>query len=260
MVHPYLRRRQGKEKVSLSQGRTGQVLGKTLGVPLFQEQAMKIAIVAAGFTPGEADKLRRAMATFRRVGTIHTFQQEDDRRHGGERLRGRFCRALLQADRGLWRIWLSRKPCRLLRAAGLCLLLAEGPLSGCVLRRDPQFPADGLLRAGAAGARCARAWRGDVGPSTSTIPSGIATLGGRRIRAALDRAATAKCAVSSGREIACGSAFARSRACRRRTWSSWWQRAGPGYRSVRDLWLRSGLGAGGDRAAGGCRCLPLARA
>ena len=50
------------------------VLGKTLGVPLFQEQAMKIAIVAAGFTPGEADKLRRAMATFRRVGTIQTFQ------------------------------------------------------------------------------------------------------------------------------------------------------------------------------------------
>ena len=50
------------------------MLGKTLGVPLFQEQAMKIAIVAAGFTPGEADKLRRAMATFRRVGTIQSFQ------------------------------------------------------------------------------------------------------------------------------------------------------------------------------------------
>jgi len=51
-----------------------EVLGKTLGVPLFQEQAMKIAIVAAGFTPSEADKLRRAMATFKRVGTIHTFR------------------------------------------------------------------------------------------------------------------------------------------------------------------------------------------
>ena len=49
-------------------------MSKTLGVPLFQEQAMKIAIVAAGFTPSEADKLRRAMATFRRVGTIQTFQ------------------------------------------------------------------------------------------------------------------------------------------------------------------------------------------
>ena len=52
------------------------VLGKTLGVPLFQEQAMKIAIVAAGFTPGEADGLRRAMATFKRVGTIGTFQRK----------------------------------------------------------------------------------------------------------------------------------------------------------------------------------------
>jgi DNA polymerase III alpha subunit len=76
MVHPYLRRRQGKEPVSFPSKELRAVLGKTLGVPLFQEQAMKIAIVAAGFTPGEADRLRRAMATFRRVGTIGTFQQK----------------------------------------------------------------------------------------------------------------------------------------------------------------------------------------
>ena len=76
MVHPYLRRRQGKEKVSYPSAELEAVLGRTLGVPLFQEQAMKIAIVAAGFSPGEADKLRRAMATFRRVGTIHTFQRK----------------------------------------------------------------------------------------------------------------------------------------------------------------------------------------
>ena len=76
MVHPYLRRRQGKEKVSFPSAELEAVLGRTLGVPLFQEQAMKIAIVAAGFSPGEADKLRRAMATFRRVGTIHTFQRK----------------------------------------------------------------------------------------------------------------------------------------------------------------------------------------
>ena len=73
MVHPYLRRRQGFEKVSYPSAELEAVLGKTLGVPLFQEQAMKIAIVAAGFTPGEADKLRRAMATFKKVGTISTF-------------------------------------------------------------------------------------------------------------------------------------------------------------------------------------------
>ncbi len=73
MVHPYLRRRNGEEKVSFPSEELRRVLAKTMGVPLFQEQAMKIAIVAAGFTPSEADRLRRAMATFRKVGTIHTF-------------------------------------------------------------------------------------------------------------------------------------------------------------------------------------------
>ncbi len=76
MVHPYLRRRQGIDKVSYPSKELEAVLGKTLGVPLFQEQAMKIAIVAAGFTPSEADGLRRAMATFRKVGTIATFGEK----------------------------------------------------------------------------------------------------------------------------------------------------------------------------------------
>jgi error-prone DNA polymerase len=76
MVHPYLRRRQGLEDVVYPSRELETVLKKTLGVPLFQEQAMKIAIVAAGFTPSEADRLRRAMATFRRVGTIQTFQDK----------------------------------------------------------------------------------------------------------------------------------------------------------------------------------------
>lgn len=76
MVHPYLRRRQGIEDVAYPSPELEKVLGKTLGVPLFQEQAMQIAIVAAGFAPAEADRLRRAMATFRRVGTISTFQKK----------------------------------------------------------------------------------------------------------------------------------------------------------------------------------------
>ena len=76
MVHPYLRRRQGLEEVSYPSEELEAVLKKTLGVPLFQEQAMKIAIVAAGFTPSEADQLRRAMATFRRSGTIQTLQDK----------------------------------------------------------------------------------------------------------------------------------------------------------------------------------------
>ena len=76
MVHPYLRRRRGQEPISYPSKELEAVLSKTLGVPLFQEQAMKIAIVAAGFTPSEADRLRRAMATFKRVGTIGTFQRK----------------------------------------------------------------------------------------------------------------------------------------------------------------------------------------
>jgi error-prone DNA polymerase len=75
MVHPYLRRREGKEPVEYPSEALRAVLDKTCGVPLFQEQAMQIAIVGAGFSPGEADRLRRAMATFRHVGTIHTFRE-----------------------------------------------------------------------------------------------------------------------------------------------------------------------------------------
>ena len=73
MVHPYLRRRNGEEQVDYPSQELERVLGKTLGVPLFQEQAMKIAIVAAGFTPTEADQLRRAMATFKKDGMLHQF-------------------------------------------------------------------------------------------------------------------------------------------------------------------------------------------
>ncbi len=76
MVHPYLRRRAGLEPVSFPSEAMRKVLGKTLGVPLFQEQAMRIAIEGAGFTPAEADRLRKAMATFRRAGLIHQFREK----------------------------------------------------------------------------------------------------------------------------------------------------------------------------------------
>ena len=76
MVHPYLRRRAKVEEVEYPSPELQAVLDKTLGVPLFQEQAMQIAIVGAGFSPGEADRLRRAMATFRHTGTIHTFREK----------------------------------------------------------------------------------------------------------------------------------------------------------------------------------------
>ncbi|WP_398467901.1 error-prone DNA polymerase [Tardiphaga sp.] len=74
MVHPYLRRREGKEAVVYPKPELEKVLGKTLGVPLFQEQAMRVAIECAGFTPGEADQLRRAMATFKFTGGVSKFK------------------------------------------------------------------------------------------------------------------------------------------------------------------------------------------
>ena len=75
MVHPYLRRRQGDELVHYPNRAIREVLEKTLGVPLFQEQAMRLAVVAAGFTPGEADQLRRAMGAWRRPGVIDEFHR-----------------------------------------------------------------------------------------------------------------------------------------------------------------------------------------
>jgi error-prone DNA polymerase len=76
MVHPYLRRRNGEEPVEYPSEALKEILGRTLGVPLFQEQAMKIAIVAAGFSPAEADLLRRSMATFKVNGMIAHFEDK----------------------------------------------------------------------------------------------------------------------------------------------------------------------------------------
>ena len=81
MVHPYIRRRNGEEQVSFPSDELGEVLGKTLGVPLFQEQAKQIAIVGAGFTPEEADRLRRSLATFKKHGNV-------------SEMRGRFLRGM----------------------------------------------------------------------------------------------------------------------------------------------------------------------
>jgi error-prone DNA polymerase len=74
MVHPYLRRRQGLEPVNYPSKAVEQVLERTLGIPIFQEQVMQLAMVAAGFTPGEADQLRRAMAAWKKKGGLEPFE------------------------------------------------------------------------------------------------------------------------------------------------------------------------------------------
>ena len=156
--------RRAASRSTIPPRRCEAVLGKTLGVPLFQEQAMQIAIVAAGFTPDEADKLRRAMATFRHIGTIHTFREKFIAGMVGNGYAARVRRALLQPDRGLRRVRLPREPRGQLRAPGLRLVLDQAALPRRLLRRHPQQPADGLLPAGPARARRPRARRRGAPP------------------------------------------------------------------------------------------------
>ncbi|HEY3076882.1 MAG TPA: error-prone DNA polymerase, partial [Burkholderiales bacterium] len=85
MVHPYLRRRRKEEPATYPSAAVEQVLGRTLGVPIFQEQVMQLAMVAAGFTPGEADRLRRSMAAWKKRGGLEHFEgklKEGMQRHG----------------------------------------------------------------------------------------------------------------------------------------------------------------------------------
>ena len=146
------------EPVSYPKEELRRVLGKTLGVPLFQEQAMQVAIHCAGFTPGEADQLRRSMATFKITGGVSHFRDKLIEGDGGSVITRASSPSAPSAQvGGLWQLWLSGEPRRLLRASGLRLRLDEVPPPGRVLCRAAQQPADGLLRTGAGGARCARA-------------------------------------------------------------------------------------------------------
>ena len=100
MVHPYLRRRAGLETESYPNDAIRDVLKRTLGVPIFQEQAMKLAVVAAGFTPGEADQLRRAMAAWRRPGLIDQFRKKLLAGMQANGLSGEFAEAVYNQIRG----------------------------------------------------------------------------------------------------------------------------------------------------------------
>ena len=181
MVHPYLRRRCGDEAVEFPSPHPDhgpadelkQVLGKTLGVPLFQEQAMRLAMVAAKFSGPEANELRRAMATFRRRGTIDRLHEKMVSRMTARGYPARVRRALLQPDQGLRRIRLPREPRRELRPSRLCLGLAQMPLPRCLRRGAAQLPAHGLLRAGADRALRARSWRRGARGRCQSQPVGL---------------------------------------------------------------------------------------
>ena len=125
MVHPYLRRRQGLEAVEYPREEIKPALERTLGVPIFQEQVMQVAIMAAGFTPGEADQLRRSMAAWKRKGGLHHFQQKviDGMLERGYELE--FAERIFKQIEGFGEYGFPGKPCGQLRPAGLRLLLAQ---------------------------------------------------------------------------------------------------------------------------------------
>ncbi|WP_310492986.1 error-prone DNA polymerase [Dechloromonas sp.] len=100
MVHPYLKRRQGRERIEKITPAVDEVLKRTCGVPIFQEQVMQLAVVAAGFTPGEADQLRRAMAAWKRKGGLEPFEQKLLAGMAANRLPESFARRIIQQIQG----------------------------------------------------------------------------------------------------------------------------------------------------------------
>ena len=225
MVHPYLRRREGKEAVVYPKPELEKVLGKTLGVPLFQEQAMRVAIECAGFTPGEADQLRRSMATFKFTGGVSHFR---DKLIAGMVANGyepTFAEQTFKQLEGFGSYGFPES-----HAASFALIAYASSWMKCwhpdvfcaaLLER----PADGLLRAGADRPRRARPWRRGAAGLRQRLALGL-HAGADRRRGSLRRSARPAHGARS-----------RQRRCAPR--SSPPARTGPSL-SVDDLWRRAG--------------------
>jgi error-prone DNA polymerase len=148
MVHPYLNRRAGREPVVPLHPSLEPVLARTLGVPLFQEQLLRMAMVAAGFTGGQAEELRRAMGFKRSEKRMKQIEIAAARRAwratGSPARRG----ADHHVDHVVRALRLSRIARRELRAARVCERVSEGHITARVLHGAPQQPADGVLPPG----------------------------------------------------------------------------------------------------------------
>ena len=163
MVHPYLRRRNGEESVSYPSEALRSVLQKTLGVPLFQEQAMKVAMVGAGFSAGEADQLRRAMAAWRKSGAIERFYPKIINGMLANGYTREFAEQCFNQIKGFGEYGFPES-----HAASFALLVY---VSAWIKRYHPaafsrgavEQSADGVLSAGADRAGCAGAWGGGAG-------------------------------------------------------------------------------------------------
>ena len=153
MVHPYLRRRRGQEAVTYPSEAVRSVLERTLGVPIFQEQVMQLAIVAAGFTAGEADQLRRSMAAWRREGNLGPFEQK---LKDGMKARGyadEFAQRIVAQIRGFGEYGFPESHAASFCAVGVRLGMAQMPRPGRVFVRATEQSADGFLHAIAIGTR-----------------------------------------------------------------------------------------------------------
>ena len=146
-VHPYIRRRNGLEEVTYLHPLLEPSLKKTLGVPLFQEQLMQMAIDVGGFSAGEADMLRQAMGSKRSHERMERLHQRFADGAGRARRRRRRHRDHLGEAGRLRQLRLPREPLGELRLPRLRVVVAEALVPGRVLRRAARRPADGLLRA-----------------------------------------------------------------------------------------------------------------
>ncbi len=151
MVNPYLKRRQGREKVTYPHPSLEPVLARTLGIPLFQEQLQRVAMIAAGFTGGQAEKLRRAFGFKRSEKEDEGNRSRAARRHAEEWDRWRRTGSDHSIDHGIRPIWLSGVACRQLCAACICQRLSEVPPPGCVHCSDTEPSAHGILQSRNAG-------------------------------------------------------------------------------------------------------------
>ncbi len=160
LVHPYLRRRNGEEEPYYPDEKVRRVLQKTLGVPLFQEQAMSLAIVAAGFTAGEAEKLRRTISAWKTRGkdAIPRYQKrfiDGMLSNGYERA---FAEQCFERLKGFFRVRVSGVTRGIVRTLGLCVGLDQMLLPGGLCGGAYQQSADGVLCRCADCPGCARAW------------------------------------------------------------------------------------------------------
>ena len=165
MVHPYLKRRRMRDEDIVYPGphpskgppdELRNILKKTRGVPLFQEQAMRIAIEAAKFTPDEANQLRKAMATFRHNGTIHKFEDKMVNKLIERGYPEEFAKNCFNQIKGFGEYGFPGEPRRELCIAGLRLVMAQAPSSRRVLLWAIELAADGILCAGTDRCGCAQ--------------------------------------------------------------------------------------------------------